>query len=93
MLIGIPVLGPIVAWLLYDQRMARIGYQQQLEHQRTLHMAAMDKASAVYQDLALKVTQNFSGLVAENTAATRGLEKAIDTLVRRDELDRNAKRP
>lgn len=81
-LVGVPVLGPIVAWLLKDSRDQRVLHDKQLADQRGAHVAQVDRLQAAYQELAGKVQDNFSRVVAENTAATKGLEKAVDGLVR-----------
>lgn len=77
LLLGVPVLGPIVAYLLWDARSTREG-----------HAAAMEHQQKAYQDLANKAMANMTTVVTENTGAVRGLEKAVDTLVRQGEQRR-----
>lgn len=81
-LVGIPVLGPIVAWQLKEAHEARRDHDQQLKEQRAVHVTSVEKLQDAYQSLASKIQDQFASVVAENTSATRGLEKAVDSLVR-----------
>lgn len=100
-LIGVPFLGPVVAWTLWDLRMARKEHaeqiagtirihHEQLAEQRQAWVSQVDRLQVAYQELASRVQDNFSRVVSDNTAATRGLEKAVDTLVRQTENNRQA---
>lgn len=82
-LIGVPILGPIVAWYLKDSRDGRREYHAHLAELRVAHAAQLERMHDAYQELAGKVQDNFSRVIAENTAATKALEKSIDGIVER----------
>ncbi len=82
-LVGVPVLGPVVAWLFKELRDSRIAYDQQLGKQRDAHVSQVDRHVSAYQDLAGKVQDHFSAVVTANTSTLKALEKSIDGIVER----------